>query len=278
MKLVEKKCPSCGAGLKFNENDTNVVCEYCNKTYYLHKDEKKIAKLDEAHLADAYKFINEFGKPLMKGPQLIIPFIIFTFAIIGIFISIVVFNQIDNKPNIIEEHIQQIENEEKDKYEKERKGLVQKLSQIDKTSLETFSDASKTELKNYNGNAVSGSHSDFSLEKDWTPVGVYFLMGKEDNINKLYDVVSHTYKEKATGKKTTLYAAVRYINLKYTSDKIVNHSYSGMVEAPSVQLIAGDVFSTGYGYASLEKLYNVLIRSQSGDFTIEASEGMYKEN
>ena len=43
MKLVEKKCPNCGAGLKFDENDTNVTCEYCNKMYYLQKDEKKIA-------------------------------------------------------------------------------------------------------------------------------------------------------------------------------------------------------------------------------------------
>ena len=40
----------------------------------------------------------------------------------------------------------------------------------------------------------------------------------------------------------------------------------------------GTSFNTAYGYESLEKLYNKLVRSQRADYNIEASEGLYKED
>ena len=46
-------------------------------------DEKKISKVDEAHYADAFKFVNELGKPLVKTfatAQIlfaVVPFVVF---------------------------------------------------------------------------------------------------------------------------------------------------------------------------------------------------------
>lgn len=90
MKFVEKKCPNCGAGLKFDDNATSVICEYCNKSYYIQRDEKRYAKADEAHLGDAYKFVDEYGKPIVKAfataliAMSIVPIVIFLIAAIGI--------------------------------------------------------------------------------------------------------------------------------------------------------------------------------------------------
>ena len=39
MKLVEKKCPRCGAGLSFNSNDKEVMCPYCRAKYEIDRTE-----------------------------------------------------------------------------------------------------------------------------------------------------------------------------------------------------------------------------------------------
>ena len=253
MKLVEKKCPSCGAVLKFDENDTNVTCEYCNKMYYLQKDEKKSERLDTAHLADAYKFVNEFGRPMVAKSQsivLVIGFVMFAIvALIGFFS----FRSINGFGN-------------GDKY-------VTKISQIDEVTMGTFNDTSLERLQNYDGSCI---HGGYEITKEWTHIGVYLLVAKNNNDNILYDVYEHTYKNKKTGEETTLYAAVKYDDLTIVDD-IVNNDYFAWPEIPEYEF-EGTSFNTAYGYESLEKLYNKLVRSQRADYNIEASEGLYKED
>ncbi len=41
MRIVEKKCPGCGANIKFNENDSKITCEYCKKELLIEKDPKE---------------------------------------------------------------------------------------------------------------------------------------------------------------------------------------------------------------------------------------------
>lgn len=38
MELVEKKCPNCGADLKFGPSDSEVKCNYCNTSFMIKKD------------------------------------------------------------------------------------------------------------------------------------------------------------------------------------------------------------------------------------------------
>ena len=51
MKLVEKKCPNCGASLSFDSDDKEVICKYCNNSFEIERDLKdlidteKIAKI-----------------------------------------------------------------------------------------------------------------------------------------------------------------------------------------------------------------------------------------
>ncbi len=39
MNLIEKKCPNCGANMKFEENDSKCYCEYCKNEFLIHKDQ-----------------------------------------------------------------------------------------------------------------------------------------------------------------------------------------------------------------------------------------------
>lgn len=40
MKLIEKKCPNCGANLSFNDTDKSCKCEYCKREFEIERDEK----------------------------------------------------------------------------------------------------------------------------------------------------------------------------------------------------------------------------------------------
>ena len=286
MKFVEKKCPNCGAGLKFDDGASSVACEYCNQTFYIQRDEKKYARLDEAHRANAYRFVDEVGKPVVKAfatvhiAMMIIPIVMFVVVAGGIGMSIYSFSSRDNSPTKVEHnnnnsnYEETIKQEMEDKFNEARKGIVTKLEQIDSTSLETFHDTSETDLVNYQGSSV---HGNYKVTKSWNSVGVYLLVGKETNKNILYDVMAQTYKNKKTGKVTTLYSAVKFDDLKLTKDGVVNNDYMGWPEVPSYKL-PESTFNSAYGYESVEKLYNQLVRSQSGEYTIEASKGLYVES
>lgn len=284
MKFVEKKCPNCGAGLKFDDNATSVVCEYCSKTYYIQRDEKKYARLDESHKANAYKFVDEVGKPIVKAfatvhiAMMIIPIVMFILIAGGIGVSIYSFSNDNPSSGSHNDRIDEVVDkwqEEADKaYNERRAKMVQKISQIDSVSLQTFHDTSLQRLQNYDGSCV---HGDYKITKDWESVGVYLLVAKEDNENILYDVFSHTYKNKKTGKQTTLYAAVKYEDLFLTDNNIVENDYFAWPEVPSYNF-PGTSFVSAYGYEGNDKLYNKLVRSQSGDYIIEASDGLYVES
>lgn len=278
MKFVEKKCPNCGAGLKFDDGATSVVCEYCNQTFYIQRDEKKYARVDSAHISDAYRFVDEVGKPIAEAifrthkVMAIVPIIIFLIAAFGIGISIFSFSKEMEKPSIIEQHENNWEEKIEQQYQEARKKMVTKLSQIDQTSLETFYDNAVLELDNYDGN-----NSKYKISSDWKAYGAYLLVGKESNSNYLYVVCKHTYKHRKNGKEITLYGAVKFDSLKLTDAGIVNNDFDGWTEAPSVDL-DGDKFEWAYGYDSEAKLYNSLIRGQFGTYTIEATEGIYVES
>ena len=276
MKLVEKKCPSCGAGLKFDDNATNVVCEYCNQTFYIQKDERKYAKLDSAHLGDAYKFVDEVGKPIVKGlavahiAVMIVPFIFFLLVFIGIFTIVhKSFNQNDESLQNVHERLDEGFNVPDEIIKENNIKYVTKLSDIDSVSLETFYDKSKSKLNHMN-------NMDYNVG-EWSPVGSYLLVSKDEKNNKFYNVMKHTYTHKKNGKKVTLYAAVLYTKLTLNEKNIVNHSFVGKTISQDIDL-DGETLNFADGYESVEKLYNAEIRSQVGDYKIEATKGMYLEN
>lgn len=275
MKLVEKKCPNCGAGLSFTENDSSVKCEYCNKTYYIEKDEKKSARLDDSHLGDAYKFLNEVGKPIATGfaftqIMAVLVFCVFLLIIGVIIFSIVRFNVqsddvIDSSTTSTNEPVIELpENDSSVRY-------VTSLEQVDAISLEVFHDKSVSMLSGYHMNNKS-----YTIVGNWEYCGNYLLVSKNNTGNSFYDIYKHTYKNNKTGNKTILYAAVLYSNLTLLEDDTVTSSKNTEVYAPSISL-DGDSLNFAWGYESIEKLYNTLLRDKKSQYSIEASHDLYVE-
>lgn len=268
MKFVEKKCPNCGAGLKFDDNATSVMCEYCNQTFYIQKDEKKYARVDEAHVADAFKFVDEVGKPIVKAfatahiVMSIVPVIIFfiVFAIIGFTIFTGVSSQMEDDDEFGFGMFGDLVDESK---------YVTKLSEIDAIALDTFYEEAKSDLHHMD-------NKDYKVG-EWTPVGSYLLVSKDKKSNKLYTVMQHTYTKKSNGKTVTLYAAMLFEDLKLNESGVVTHDYMGSTISQDVEL-DGDTHNWAEGYDSVEKLYNREIRSQVGDYKVTATDGLYMES
>ncbi len=97
MKLIEKKCPNCGASLSFNSNDKEVTCKYCNVSFEI---EKEIGDLIDTERIE--KVANEIFDPAMfnlhkkmiKNASKVFIFVWAFIFIVGLIIFFVVASQV----------------------------------------------------------------------------------------------------------------------------------------------------------------------------------------
>ena len=64
MKLVEKKCPKCGADLSFSKDSKEVTCTYCKSSFTVEKDKMDLINemIDPEAFKLHFKMINNFQK------------------------------------------------------------------------------------------------------------------------------------------------------------------------------------------------------------------------
>ena len=112
MKLIEKKCPNCGASLSFDENDKVTKCDYCKREFEIERDAQ-----DQISLV-----IGETGKSVIKYffishmvigiISVIIFLVIFGFVIFGIYTGISSTNKSKARENTYLTDVNDIENED----------------------------------------------------------------------------------------------------------------------------------------------------------------------
>ena len=89
MKLIEKKCPNCGANLEFDKDDTEITCKYCDTSYEIQRDPDLNDLVKNVFDANDFilhkKMINNVGRG-------IIYFSIFMFIVIFIIFLVMFFN------------------------------------------------------------------------------------------------------------------------------------------------------------------------------------------
>jgi hypothetical protein len=74
-----------------------------------------------------------------------------------------------------------------------------------------------------------------------------------------------------------MYAAVKYTNLELSDDNIIVGDYYGIAADP-IYYIDRDNLEYVHGYVGNQQIYNLLVRSQSSKYTIQASDGLYVED
>ena len=89
MKLVEKKCPNCGAKLSFNKNDKEVVCKYCDKSYEIERETNINDFIEDGF--DPREFVLKNFKSIRKTGKFVTIFSICIFIFIFIMFFIMFF-------------------------------------------------------------------------------------------------------------------------------------------------------------------------------------------
>lgn len=267
MKLIHKKCPNCGAGLDFDEKSIKVKCAYCNQSFVIQKDKdirEKMAK--SIPIEDSYNLVKSAFKPISIIAIVIIAISIIMFIAIGIFAFNIFSNvnkgfESNNDFGFDSSFTENI-------YEEFEEDYITDFDQIDDKTLDIISNESLKELKGKNTYTSS-----YPIKENWTYVGKYLLNHKKDNYSVLYDIYKITYD--VNGKDFPLYGYVRYKDLKLSEDNIVISNYNGYSYLPMYRFV--DSYKWANGYESEEELYNKVIREETADYKVKATEGLYIE-
>ena len=84
MKLIEKKCPNCGANLEFSDTDKSCKCSHCNSAFEI---ERELEQNNNVNL-DQQFILNEMPKGLRFIPILFV----FIFIVATSTIGFVIYN------------------------------------------------------------------------------------------------------------------------------------------------------------------------------------------
>ena len=89
MKLVEKKCPNCGAKLTFEKTDKSVVCKYCNQSYEIERENNLDELIEDGF--DPREFVLKQFKTVTKTSKYVTIFGVCIFIFIFIIFIIMFF-------------------------------------------------------------------------------------------------------------------------------------------------------------------------------------------
>ena len=86
MKLIQKKCPNCGADLEFDKSEKEVVCKYCNAKFSVEKDANDLVQeiFNPEDFARRQKAVAKAGKviTIIAGIIFILIFIMFIVSVL----------------------------------------------------------------------------------------------------------------------------------------------------------------------------------------------------
>lgn len=87
MNLIEKKCPNCGASLEFSDTDKSCKCSYCHRAFEIERNNNQMENNNNLDLSQQY-VLNEVNKGF-KAFHIIF---ISIFIVVIVFIGFVFFN------------------------------------------------------------------------------------------------------------------------------------------------------------------------------------------
>ena len=196
MKIIEKKCPNCGANLSFEVGDKETKCNYCGQTYIIENDKENIKSSIPADFTLMQKKILKTFSFTHFVATLFIFLIISTMIIT---ISIGVFRQTKGTPDT-------------------------KIEYVDDTITDLIHTSSIDIVKSWNTILV-----DRTVE--YEPVGMYLYKGAFSDV--IGDVIKCTYAYK--GVTTEIYSIVNYSNVEY-KEGTVTMNYKGTLDTNIIML------------------------------------------
>ena len=251
MKLIEKKCPNCGAALEFEESDKSCKCQYCKRSFEIERDTDNLEKFNLIY--------DKIQKPMQT--MFLIPFFIIV-GIIILFIAIRVFSAINNPvvesstdidiPNI---DIPFLEEETEEK-------LLMNVSELSNSDFDSIDNHSTPEIS-HTGQGVNNADHSYSIDGKITREKLYIAY--KEGQNYVIPIYKATYRDFFhQNDRHTVYIPIVFENI----EKNVLFSLGNAKLSAPEYYFNEDHSSFTYGYGSLEEAYNNVIKPYEEEYQI----------
>lgn len=240
MKLIEKKCPNCGASLEFGEKDKSCKCSYCHRSFEIEREDG----LDSnGNISDQFN-LNELKAPLKTASKAVAGAMIGSYIIWGLlflfglgFIGFVAFNMFGSSTY---KDVNQFTNEDFGYFDNKAYFTINK---------------NDDNLKTY------------TLNMNPKRQKTYVVYNKKDKSNIVYVVYKTTYEAPFNEEKCIVYVPIKYENLKKKFEQLIFQLDNGEVEAPEFYLTS-DKSEYTYGYTDVDAFEKDVIDKLEKDNTV----------
>ena len=244
MKLIEKECPNCGAGLSFSKDDTTCKCEYCKREFEIVRDTEK-KKLDEQYilseLKTPFKIFSyfTFGSIISQAAVGFFAFVIIIIISFGIFMGLRDSNSMFNR----------------------NAPLITSINELSSSDYSSMDLNAKIIISNAT-TSTTGSYINkgkISREK------IYVISNKKTNY--LIPIYKVTYTNFTNSSDSyTLYIPISYRNVRKKNNSIAFYLDNSDIASEKYYFNDDDY---SYGYSDLDTLYKEVIKSFEDNYKIE---------
>ena len=234
MKIIEKKCPNCGAGLSFGDTDKSCKCEYCHREFEIEREED-----DTYNLIDP-KSMEKVAKVgiTVVAASFLIPIVIFIIAMVGFVVILLSTSKNDFNSN--SHPIKTVEPVPENK-------MISDVNQMKKTDLARLKSIASEVYR-----VMGRNDSKCSFQKDDEEVYKYIVAYKDDT-NYVYIVDKVIYIHFFNQKERTMaIIPIRYENIKNMDEEEFE---SMKVDAPKYFLNKDKSTYIRGGYANYNDFY-----------------------
>lgn len=242
MRLIEKECPNCGAGLSFTKDDTTCKCEYCKREFEIERDTEK-KKLDDQFSLSELKTPIKLFSYLTFGSFISHAIIMVVMFIIIIIVAFNLIKGLNDSNSIFNSKAYYVDS-------------VNDLSSSDYSTLDIQSNILISSSTRENA-GIYASNS-YKREK------IYIVSNRKSNyIIPVYKAVYRNMMN--SDEKHILYIPVVYKNIKSKNNSIAFSLKEGEISAPEYSFNGSN---SSYGYTDLDTLYNEVIKQYENNYSI----------
>lgn len=244
MKLVEKKCPNCGAGLEFSDTDKSCKCNYCHRAFEIEREQDSSNEIDYEN-----QFIlNEVSKGFKFIPIFFIIVFIVAFAIIGFVIYNIYKSSLNDEFKT--DFVVSNNNNNEDKV------LYSDANQLTNSDLESIDNDRHTVIKSTAEGVNNAYHS---YIEDGDPKRQKVYVAYKTDSNYIIAIYQNTFKDFFHQEnRYTFYIPIVYENIY--KEKFGDKFENPQLKAPEYYF-NDDHSSFSYGYGSLDDAYNNVVKS-----------------
>lgn len=246
MRLVEKKCPNCGANLEFGDNDKSCKCQYCHRSFEIERD----TSIDVNDIAEQFNLSelaeNAGTAAKVIGGVMLGQYIITGLIVIGVFIVFGILGY-----NVYKS----VNDEEISTSKSKEKAYIQDINDISNMDYSFLDTTASLEISN-NNQETGDYHSDLFPQRE----KVYLMAKKDANI--LIAIYKVKYSLLSDAGSYTVYVPIKYENIKNTSDFA-----NGKILGEQV-FFNEEKTLYAYGYSDLDSIYEKEIKQYEKDYKI----------